>query len=109
MIGSKIRKGLINSFTVGFCTGCFPNKLYIKFENKKYTNIPLPLLGGLVGSIGFIFSPLLMINYLCNGTYFDRLIDKYDINLERYHQYDDKYNKYAFPADFRICLKKIRD
>jgi hypothetical protein len=50
-------------------------------------------------------SPLLIINYFCNGMYFDKLIDKYNINIERYHQYDGKNNKYAFPSLLILSIK----
>ena len=93
-----IIKSVSYGFVSGFCVGCFPNKLSIKFEDKKYNSIPIPLLSGLICSFGIIFSPLLIINYFGNGMYFDKLIDKYNINIERYHQYDGKNNKYAFPS-----------
>jgi hypothetical protein len=34
----------------------------------------------------------------------DNLWDKYEINVERYHQYDDKNNKYAYPSLFIITV-----
>ena len=37
--------------------------------------------------------------------YFDKLIDKYNINIERYHQYDGKNNKYAFPSLLILSIK----
>jgi hypothetical protein len=37
--------------------------------------------------------------------YFDKLIDKYNINIERYHQYDGKNNKYAFPSLLILSVK----
>lgn len=58
-----------------------------------------------MGSTGIILSPLLMINYLCKGAYFDRLVDKYDINVERYHQYDGNNNKYYCPSVLIINIK----
>jgi hypothetical protein len=92
-------------FVSGFCAGCFPNKLYINFEGKKYNFLNIPLISGVMCSTGIILSPLLMINYLCDGAYFDRLVDKYDINVERYHQYDGKNNKYAFPSMLIVNIK----
>jgi len=92
-------------FVSGFCIGCFPNKLSIKFDDKKYNSLPIPLISGLICSVGLIFSPLLIINYFCNGMYFDKLIDKYDIDIERYHQYDGKNNKYAFPSLLILNIK----
>ena len=97
-INNYIIKSASCGFVSGFCFGCFPNNLCIKYEDRKYNSLPIPLITGLIGSVGLIVSPLLIMNYLCNGTYFDKLIDKYDINIERYHQYDGKNNKYAFPS-----------
>jgi len=103
-----IKNGIIYGFASGFFVGCFPNKLSINFENKKYISHfspPIPLISGIVGTMGFLFSPLLIANYFCDGVYFDKLIDKYDINVERYHQYDGKNNKYAFPSLLIINIK----
>ena len=109
-ITPKIKNGIIygvaSGFTSGFCVDCFPNKLSIRFEDKKYNFLPIPLISGLIGSMGIIFSPLLMINYFCNGVYFDKLVDKYDINVERYHQYDVRHNKYGYPSIIIINIKK---
>ena len=93
-----IIKSVSYGFVSGFCVGCFPNKLCIKVEEKKYKSLPIPLISGVICSFGIIFSPLLIINYFCNGMYFDKLIDKYNINIERFHQYDGKNDKYAFPS-----------
>jgi len=92
-------------FVSGFCVGCLPNKLSIKFDDKKYNSLPIPLISGVICSLGLIFSPLLIINYFCNGMYFDKLIDQYDIDIERYHQYDGKNNKYAFPSLLILNIK----
>ena len=35
----------------------------------------------------------------------DLLIDKHDINMERYHQYDGENNKYAFPSLLILSIK----
>jgi hypothetical protein len=105
----KMKIIIITSVSYGFvsgcCIGCFPNKLSVKFDDKKYNSLPIPLISGLICSIGLIFSPLLIINYFCNGMYFDKLIDKYDIDIERYHQYDGKNNKYAFPSLLILNIK----
>ena len=108
-VTSKIKNIIITSvsygFVSGFCVGCFPNKLSVKFDDKKYNSLPIPLISGVICSVGLIFSPLLIINYFCNGMYFDKLIDKYDIDIERYHQYDGKNNKYAFPSLLILNIK----
>jgi hypothetical protein len=108
-IKNIIIKSVSYGFVSGFCIGCFPNEIYIKFEDKNYKKCPpIPLITGLICSIGLIFSPLLITNYFCNGVYFDKLIDKYNINIERYHQYDCTNNKYAYPSVLilRITSKK---
>jgi hypothetical protein len=106
---SKLKNILIKSisygFTTGFCIGCFPNKLYIQFENKKYKSLEIPLITGLICSMGIILSPFLITNYFVNGVYFDKLIDKYDINIEKHHQYNDKNNMYAFPSRLILIIK----
>jgi hypothetical protein len=104
-ITPKIKNGIIYSFTSGFFIGCIPNNVSINYENKKYTNISTPLVTGLITSIGFILSPLLIINYFNNGVYFDKLIDKYNISIERYHQYDGQENKYAYPSLLIVNIK----
>lgn len=99
------------SFVTGFCLGCLPNNVYINFENKRYKLLPIPLMSGMVCSFGLMVSPALILNYCFNATYFDRLIDKYNINIERFHQYDDKNNKYAYPSLLLLNInkKKIED
>ena len=108
-VTSKINNIIIRSvscgFISGFCVGCFPNNLCVKFEDRKYNSVPIPLISGLICSVGLMVSPLLIINYFSNGLYFDKLIDKYDINIERYHQYDGKNNKYAFPSSLILSIK----
>jgi hypothetical protein len=98
---SKIKTVIVNSlsygFVTGFCVGCFPNTLVVKFEDKKYKP-PIPIISGLICSVGLIVSPLLIINYFGDGVYFDKVFDKYHFNIERYHQYDGKNNKYAYPS-----------
>ena len=91
---------LVDLFLV-FVLDVFP----INFEDKKYKSLPIPLISGMICSVGLMVSPLLIINYFCNGMYFDKLIDKYNINIERYHQYDGKNNKYAFPSLLILSVK----
>lgn len=102
---NKIIGMVTSGFVSGFCAGCFPNKVCIRFENKQYKSLPIPIITGFIGSMGIIFSPLLMINYLCNGVYFEKWIDQYNIHVERYHQYDGTDNKYAYPSLLIINIK----
>jgi len=97
-IKNIIIKSISYGFCFGFCVGCFPNKLSVKLNDKKYNSLPIPIISGTICSLGLMFSPLLIMNYFCNGMYFDKLFDKYTITIERYHQYDGKSNKYAFPS-----------
>lgn len=108
-IKNTIIKSVSYSFITGFCVGCFPNGLMIKIEDKPYKYVQLPLLSGLICSTGVLFSPFLMINYFCEGVYFDKLIDKYDINIKRYHQYDGKNNKYAFPSVLILTIHSKKE
>ena len=107
-VATKIKNGIIGGFFCGFFIGCFPNKLSICFEdknkNKRIISPPIPLISGFIGSIGIILSPLLLINYFCNSVYFDKLFDKYDINLVRYHQYNGLH-KYGYPSLLIINIK----
>jgi hypothetical protein len=98
--------GVGYGFFTGFAVGCFPNKLHIRFEEQKIYSLPIPLISGLIGCTGVICSPLLVANYICNGTYFEKIVDKYDINLKRRHQYDTRHNKYAYPSSFIINIKR---
>ncbi len=106
----KIKNGVIygvaSGFVSGFVVGCFPNKLYIRFEDQEIYSLPIPLISGIIGSTGVICSPLLVANYIFNGTYFDKLVDKYDIKLERRYQYDVRHNKYTYPSSFIINIKR---
>jgi hypothetical protein len=47
---------------------------------------------------------------MANGTYFDKLYDriqeKYSIQVKRYHQYDGNCNKYAYPSSICIEIKE---
>ena len=101
----KVSNLIISGFISGYCVGCFPNKLSINFEGRKYNSIETSIMSGIICSTGIILSPLLIVNYLCNGTYVDRLVDKYDINIKRYHQYDGKNDKYAYPSLLIINIK----
>lgn len=106
---SKLNNIVVRSVSYGFvsgcCVGCFPNKLSVQFNERTYKSVPMPLLSGLICSVGILCSPLLMVNYFCNGVYFDKLFDRYRICVRRYHQYDDKSNMYAFPSFISVCVK----
>lgn len=93
-----IKNGMIGSFVIGFGSGLFPNKINIKFNGKTYSNVPFPLITCCVSLISFVLSPLLITNYICNNPYFDKLIDKYDFDVKRYHQYDGNNDKYGYPS-----------
>lgn len=113
-----IKNGAKCGFCVGFSCGLiFPNKISItKYtnENKIYHSSPgtiLPFIGGFIGITGFLCFPLLFANYMVDGTYFDKLYDriqeKYSIQIKRYHQYDGNDNKYAYPSLICIEIKEI--
>ena len=95
----KIKYAMGYSFCTGFVVGCFPNPLSIHFEEKKYDSVPIPLLSGTICSMGVIFSPFLVFNYISSGVYFDKLYDRYDIKMERY-----QYN--SFPSQFVVHIKE---
>jgi hypothetical protein len=110
----KMKNIIIRSVSYGFVSGfsvgcCFSNTILYSFEGKykKWnSSLPLPLITGTMCSMGIIFSPLLMINYFCNGVYFDKLFDNYDINIKRYHQYGGKDNNmYKFPSLLVLSIK----
>ena len=113
-ITPKIKNIIIRSVSYGFMSGfsigcCFSNTILYSFEDKykKYnSSLSMPFITGTMCSIGIIFSPLLMINYVCNGVYFDKLFDNYDINIERFHQYGGKDNNmYEFPSLLVLSIK----
>ena len=47
-IKNKIIRTVSYSFISGFCMGCFPNKLYIYYKNKKYKSLPIPIISGII-------------------------------------------------------------
>lgn len=104
-IGNKIKNGMIYSYAFGFSLGFVPNDISIKFNEKKIPKIPLPLITGFIGLMSFVSCPFTIGNYLYGGVYFDKLFDKYDINVKRYHQHDGNDNKYAFPSLLQIDIK----
>jgi hypothetical protein len=101
------RNGIMYGFASGFMLGCIPNDVRIKYNNNTYRSIPFPLLTGVTSSLGIVLSPLLLISYFCNSVYFDKLYDKYDIDIQRYHQYDGNNNKYAYPSIIKIDIKNV--
>lgn len=104
---TMLKNSLISSFAFGFICGCVPNKIIVQYNNKSYNNIPIPLLSGCIGTLSYISAPLILTNYFFNGTFIDRFIDKYNIDIERYHQCDGKNNKYAFPSLLVININKV--
>jgi hypothetical protein len=87
----------------GFALGMIPNKVSIKINGKKtFSNLNLSLVGGCAGVLGFASIPFLLIHYFSNNTYFDKLYDKYDIDIKRYYQFDGNNDKYAFPSLIKI-------
>lgn len=99
---NKLKIGLCTSFLTGSFLFMLPNKISVKVNEKKFNRIDLPLLGGCLGVLGFLSSPFLIINYFCDGTYFDKLYDKYNIDIKRYYQYDGNNNKYAYSSNIKI-------
>ena len=61
-VKNKIIKTVSYGFVSGFCVGCFPNKLCIKIEDKKYKSLPIPLLSGVICSLGLMFPSLLILS-----------------------------------------------
>ena len=104
----KIKKGMIYSFVTGVCCGLFPNKVSISFNNERL-NIPLHIIGGCLGLTAFTFSPFLIVNYMFETAYFDKLIDKYNIDVNRFHQYDGNNNKYAIPSTIIVKISSFKN
>ena len=113
----NIKNGVKYGFGIGFCSSFIvPNNICVKkYTNEKKTShlssktigLIFPFIGGFVGASSVLCFPLLFANYMVNGTYFDKLYDriqeKYSIQVERYHQYDGNDNKYAYPS--LICIE----
>lgn len=97
--------GMCFSYLTGSCLCLIPNKISLQVNKKKY-NLNLPIIGGCLGVLGFLSSPFLIINYFFDGLYFDKLYDKYDIDIKRYHQYDGNDNKYAYPSYIQVKINK---
>ena len=117
-----IKKGIIYGFLSGFYSGslsCFiiPNKIkIIKYTNEKKifhitSNFYFPFIGGFIGIGSFLCSPLLFANFIFDGTYLDKLYDrineKYLIQVKRYHQYGVNDNKYDYPSLITIEIKEV--
>lgn len=45
----KVNNLIISVFVSGFCIGCFPNKLCVNFNDKRYNSVPIPLISGIMG------------------------------------------------------------
>jgi hypothetical protein len=105
-ISKIIKTGIICSSVTGSCIFLIPNNISIKINQTTFNRIYLPIFGGCLGTFAFIFSPFLIINYFINGTNLDKLYDKYDVNIKRYHQYDGNNNKYAYPSKIIIEINK---
>jgi len=100
--------GLNAGFVFGFTLGLVPNKIKLTINNVKYSNIPTPIIGGIIGMSLFAFSPFIVTNWIFNGVYIDKLIDKYDYNIKRYHQYDGNDNKYAYPSTIHLEINYVQ-
>ena len=101
-----IKVGICASYFTGSCLCLVPNKISVKVNEKKFNRINLPIIGGCLGVLGFLSSPFLITNYFFDGLFFDKLYDKYNIDIKRYHQYDGNNNKYAFPSYVIIEINK---
>lgn len=102
-----LKNGLSVSFCTGFICGLIPNNISVKYNEKKYFNqIPTPLVTGLTASFMTIISPFLVFNYFGNFAVLDKFYDKYQISIERYHQYNGNNDKYAYPSNIRINIEK---
>ena len=89
-----------------------------KEETTKYYKISNPIVttiaGGLIPSVLFITSPLIVYNYFTNSSIGDKLFDSfkehmeknYIVNYNRFYQYDGHDNKYAFPSHIEISIIK---
>jgi hypothetical protein len=100
------KKSLYISFLSGSLLCLIPNKINLKVNQTKFNRINLPIIGGFLGVGVFLSSPFLIINYLINRTYLDKLYDKFNIDIKRYHQYDGNNNKYAYPSIIMIEINK---
>lgn len=104
-----IKTGLYTGFVFGGFCGLFPNDVSIKYNNINY-NLPKPIIGAIVGSTIALTSPIifpfLFVNYFSKNAYFDKKYDemmlKYNIKINRYHQYDGTGNEYAYPSIIHI-------
>jgi len=97
------------SFLTGFCRGLLPNNVHMYYNKRRIALFPIPIMTGLACSMITICSPLLLINYFSEGTYFDKLFDKYEIDVKRYLQYDGNNNKYGFPSLIIINVDKRKE
>lgn len=108
--------GVRNSFICGLCSGLIiaPNDFNIEYKNKKsqyynfknYCVSPI-LITGFLGILIYTSTPFLIYNFITSGVYFDKLIDKYDVTINRYHQLGYNDNKYYAPSSIYIKIKEL--
>ena len=126
-IKNIIKSGMIVGSSSGFLLGmCINNKIRLNIKTHPYDktkNFAIPKLlltsfcGGIIPPLLLISSPIIIYNYFSNSSMGDKLFDNlienieknYKINCKRYHQYDGKDNKYAFPSYIHITIEKINN
>lgn len=105
--GKIIKNGMINSYFFGFGLGFVcPNQINVKYNKHKINIFSMPLVSGCVSLLGFMFFPFIVTNYFYDGVLLDKIIDKYNFNIERYHQYDST-DKYGYPSIIYINIQSI--
>ena len=129
---AKAKMDMASGFVVGFVVGCIPNNPIhiqvsgvqvsgvqvsgvqvsgVQVTGKRYNNVPVPVITAVLGSVCMLIYPLILSNYFLSNcflsnSYIDKWIDRYDFNIQRYHQYDGNNNKYAYPSILEINIKK---
>ena len=104
--------------STGFSIGLWLNMdTMIKYKNGnriRRTKIPLCVLGGslmgILAPLSISLIPFGLVNYIFNFSFIDRkydnIRDKYNITLERYHQYGALNTKYDYPSNIIINIEK---
>ncbi len=83
--------------------------IYIYINNTKYHNIPTWIVGRIIGSSVFVLSPFIVVNWIFNGVYIDKIIDKYDYRIIRIHQYGANNHMYGFPSSIYIKINSVEE
>lgn len=104
----QLRPIIFGSFLTGFSIGLIPNRISLYINDKRCTALShyKPIIFGITSVVALGCLPFITVLSITNSSLFDKVIDKYDVSIERWHQYDGNDNKYAYPSIIQINLRR---